>query len=443
MNRGEIGFCLRELSFACISLSRAPVRHRSLIDVDAASFLAVVVVSALAALTVAVVSPWFMLPVVVAELILGIAIGPQGLALAEPDAFITFFANLGLGLLFFFAGYEIDFARIKGTSLNLAGVGWLISLVLAYSLGGALALAGVVLSWLFVGSAMATTAIGTLIPILSDAGEMKTNFGRYLLGAGAMGEFGPILLVTLVLSTQGTARNAVLLVTFIVLAVIAALLAVRSLPLGWGAIERTLESSSQLAVRLAVVLVFALVTLASSLGLDLLLGGFAAGVIVRMALAGREVRVFESKLTALGYGFLIPFFFVVSGMRFDLDALVGSTAGMLKLPLFLALFLIVRGVPALLLYRHELDRKDRFALAFFSATELPLVVAITTIGIDTGHMVASTASSLVGAAILSTLIFPLLGLRLRAGRAADDIDHEAPGEASAELDSLPGRGAIA
>jgi Kef-type K+ transport system membrane component KefB len=201
-------------------------------------------------------------------------------------------------------------------------------------------------------------------------------------------------------------------------AVVAAVLAVRGVERGWGMLERNLETSGQLAIRIAVLQVFALAALAASLGLDLLLGGFVAGVIVRLALKGLEVRVFDSKLTAVGYGFLIPFFFVVSGIEFDLDALVNDPVNLLKLPLFLALFLVVRGVPALLLYRSVLDSRDRMALAIFSSTALPMVVAITTIAVQEGHMRSATAASLIGAAILSTTLFPIVGLRLRGDRAA-------------------------
>jgi Kef-type K+ transport system membrane component KefB len=404
----------------------------ALIGVDAASFLWVVVAAAVAALLVGWLGARVTIPVVVVELLLGILIGPQVLGLAQKDDFIVFFANLGLGMLFFFAGYEINFRRIAGTPLRLAVWGWLLTLVLAYSIGGLLAWAGVVASLLYTGSAMSTTAIGTLIPILSDAGEMRTRFGTYLLGAGAIGEFGPILLITLALSAESTLHNAAILVAFIALAVGAAIVAVRSIPAGWSVMERTLESSSQVAIRLAVVLIFALVAFAQDLGLDLLLGGFAAGIIVRLALEGREVGVFESKLTAIGYGFLIPFFFITSGIGFDLDALTSSASGMLKLPLFLALFLVVRGVPALVLYRGVLDARDRLALGFFSATQLPLVVAITTIAIDAGEMRSSTAAALVGAAILSTLIFPLVGLHLRRGRAEADVDEAVEAERIAE-----------
>jgi Kef-type K+ transport system membrane component KefB len=271
----------------------------------------------------------------------------------------------------------------------------------------------VIVSLVYTGSALATTAIGTLIPILRDAGDIRTRFGTYLLGLGAVGEFGPILLITLVLSGSHPLGEAAILIGFVALAVLTGVFAVRSVGRGWPLLESTFESSSQLAIRLAVVLVFALVSLATELGLDLLLGGFVAGLITRQALHGRELAVFESKITAIGYGFLIPFFFITSGMKFDVDALFASASALLKLPLFVALFLVVRGAPALVLYRDVLAARDRAAIAFYSATELPLVVAITTLATETGHMRTSTSAALVGAAIISTLVFPIVAMRLR------------------------------
>ncbi len=392
----------------------------------------IVVAAALAALVVGIVGRRFVLPVVVLELIFGIIIGPQMLDLAQPDEFVKFFSNLGLAMLFFFAGYEIDFERIRGHPLTLGALGWGVSLVLAYLVGGALAAAGLVLSLLFVGSAMATTAIGTLIPILRDAGDLRSRFGGFLLGAGATGEFGPILLITIVFSSKRPLGSAVILIAFVALAVAAGLIAVRSVGRSWDMFERTLETSGQLAIRTTVVIVFALTGLAASLGLDLLLGGFVAGIILRLALRGREVEVLESKLSAVGYGFLIPFFFVVSGISVNLDALTGDPVEALKVPMFLALFLVVRGTPALLLYRRDLDLRDRWAMAFFCATQLPLVVAITTIAVGEGHMTSSTAAALVVAGILSTAIYPLVGLRLRGDRPMADPAEPAVPE--------PGRG---
>ena len=384
-----------------------------MIHVDTGSFLVVVLAATVAAVTVAVLPRRLAPPVVVVELLLGILVGPQLLGIAQADDFIEFFSGLGLGMLFFFAGYEIDLDRIRGRPLELGALGWAVSLALAYGIGGILAALGVVLSLVYTGSAMATTAIGTLIPVLRDSGELRNRFGTFMLAAGAVGEFGPILLLTLVLSTTHPLKESVILIAFIAVALAIALSSVRLAWRGWPVLERTLEASSQVAVRITVLLIFSLVALASELGLDLLLGGFAAGMITRAALRGREVEAFESKLTAVGFGFLVPFFFVTSGMNFDLDALVSIVGAMLKLPLFFGLFLIVRGAPAMLLYRGVMDARERLALAFFSAVQLPLVVAITTIATETGHMRSTTSAALVGAAILSTLIYPFVGLALR------------------------------
>jgi Kef-type K+ transport system membrane component KefB len=401
------------------SVTALPLAH---IQVDTGSFFAVVMVAAVAAITVALLPRRMAPPVVVLELVLGILIGPHVLGLAHTDDFVEFFSNLGLGMLFYFAGYEIDFQRIKGRPLALGAWAWLLSVGLAFGIGGALYGLGVIVSPLYTGAAMATTAIGTLIPILRDNGELSTRFGTYLLAAGGAGEFGPILLVTLFFSTQSALHESAILIAFVALAIAIAVLSVRLAWQGWPALERTFESSSQLAVRVTVVLVFGLVLLASDLGLDVLLGGFVAGMITRMALKGHELAVFESKLTAVGFGFFVPFFFVTSGIAFDLTAL-GSAEAIGKLALFFVLFLVVRGLPMLLLYGREMDLRNRAALAFYSATELPLVVAITTIAVEAGHMHSSTAAGLVGAAMLSTLVFPFVGMALRK----DALEEESEG----------------
>ena len=382
------------------------------ITVSPDPFLAIMAASAIAGTIAAVVRfGSAAIPAVVLELVFGILIGPQvlGLKVTVP---ISFVADLGLGLLFFFAGYELDLRRTAGAPLRLGLAGWAMSLVIAYTVGAILAATGIVLSLLYTGSALVTTAIGTLLPILSDADELRTRLGTYLLAAGSVGELGPVLLLTLFLSAQGTVHNALILLAFVAVAVGVALLTLRvskrTLPL----LNRTLEHSSQLAVRWTLVLVFALAWLAYRLGLDLLLGGFAAGMITRQLLRNYEVPVFESKLTAVAFGVFVPFFFVVSGMKLDVRALFASPGAVAKIVLFFFLFLVVRGTPALVLYRGVLGRDERRALAFLSSTQLPLVVAITALATNSGHMRPSTAAALVGAAVLSTLVFPIVGLRI-------------------------------
>jgi len=391
-----------------------------MISVDQTSFLVIVAISALAGTATALAGKRSFIPVIVLEIVLGIIIGPQVLGLAHDDSFIDFFAELGLGMLFFFAGYEIDFKRIRGRPLKLAAVGWAMSLALAYAAGGLLASLGLVLSFLYVGSAMSTTALGTLIPILSDNGDSKTRFGTFLFGAGSIGEFGPIVLMTVLLSTATPLRGATVLLTFAGLSLAVGLVAMLGSNRGMPRISDALEQSNQAAVRISFLLVFGLVALATQLTIDALLGGFVAGIIIKLLTSRPEgpgedsVAVVESKLRAVGYGIFIPFFFVVTGVRFDLDSLISSSSGLLKLPLFLLFFLVIRGLPALLLYRREFNLRDRIALALYSATQLPLVVAITAIAVAAGRMRPSTAAALVGAGMLSVLIFPIIASALRS-----------------------------
>ena len=357
-------------------------------------------------------------PVVVVELLLGIVVGPEVLDLAKTDSFIDFFSNLGLGMLFFFAGYEIDFERIKGRPLKLGAWGWLLSV--GARLRDRRRPRGGRDHRLLPLHRLGDGDDGDRHPDPDPARQRRAEDEvRHLPAGGGRGRRvrpdparDPLPLHCHPL------HEAAILIAFVVLAIAVALVSVRLAWRGWPALERTFEASSQLAVRITVVLVFGLVLLAGKLGLDVLIGGFVAGMIVRLALKGHELQVFESKLTAVGFGFFVPFFFVTSGIEFDLAAL-GSATALLKLAMFFVLFLVVRGAPALLLYRKFLAARDRAALAFYSATELPLVVAITTIAVDAGKMRASTAAGLVGAAMLSTLVFPFVGLALRKRSEAE------------------------
>lgn len=385
---------------------------------DTDSFLIVLAVAAAAPLLAAGVgraSKNMIIPIVVFELVLGALVGPHGLKIAHFDETLGVLYTLGLGFLFFFAGYEIDLTVLRGRPLTLAVLGWLLSLAIAYSFAGLLAAAGVVISGLLTGSALATTAIGTLLPVLRDNDQLGGRFGPAILAAGAIGELGPILIVTLVLTTTSDKLSqGLLLGAFVVLTVLAALASSASVRRWWTFIAKSMETSGQLPVRLTVLFVAGLTVLADHLGLDIILGAFAAGMIVRMVLADREVEALNSKLEAIGFGFLIPFFFIGSGMNLDLSALGGSFDAVAKVPLFLFGFLLVRGLPALLLYRDGFDRSERLGLALFSATELPIVVAITSLGVQEGQMRPSTAVALVTAAVLSVLIFPAVAIAVRS-----------------------------
>ncbi|HQR52184.1 MAG TPA: cation:proton antiporter [Burkholderiales bacterium] len=369
------------------------------------------------------------LPLVVIELLLGIAIGPQVLDLVGDEAGVRALSALGLCFLFFLAGMDLDFSTLRGTPLRLGGLGWTVSIVLALALTQALSAAGLAFDPFLVGVALATTAIGTLLPILREADDLDSQLGRCVLGAGAIGEFAPIILFSLIMAGDGKlAQRSELLITFIFIALTCVVLVLRVRPPQVIEIlSRTLYKTSQFPVRLSMLLLASMVVMADTFGLNLLLGAFAAGAVVGLVARGPEAEPFRHKLDAIGFGFLIPIFFIASGTQIDVVALFASPDSLLRVPLFVALFLLVRGAPALL-YRRALGKREQLALALLSATSLPLVVVIADLGRATGKISPENAAALVGAAILTVLVFPLIALSLRSKRApaaAAEIDSEA------------------
>ncbi len=352
------------------------------------------------------------LPIVVVEIFLGIIVGPEVLDLASTDDFIEALSTFGLAFLFFLAGMEIDFERIRGNPVKFGVQGWLISLAIGAVLAVILHATGVIHATVLVALALTTTALGTLMPILRDAGILDQRFGNYVVGAGAAGEFGPVVIVSVILAFEADEPlRALLLFAFAAIVVGATLLALRARP---GRVVRlvqtTMGTSGQLAVRLSILVVVALAVLATEFGLDVILGAFAAGIVTGIVIRGSDAEEYLGKLDAVGFGFLIPVFFIATGMDYDLDALFSDASSLFLVPGFALLFLFTRGVPAWLLYRRDLITSDRIALALFSGAALPLLVAITQIGLDTGTMRPEVAVSLVGAGMLSVLIYPLLGL---------------------------------
>lgn len=352
-------------------------------------------------------------PEVVIQILLGVVIGPSVLALTRSSSVVTALSDLGLTYLMFLAGLELDVTRMREGHLPRAVTTWLASLVLALAAGAVLDATGLVLDTVVVGLCLTTTALTTLLPILRDAGVLKSSFGPTVLSVGAIGEFGPILAVALLLTSRDASATVLLLVVFTVVATAAALLAVRVHPPRLVAmLGRHLHSSSQLPVRIAVTLVVFLVYLATKLSLDVLLGAFAAGVVVRLFIRTDDnTEQVTSKLEAIGFGFLIPIFFIETGVNLDLHALVHRPKVLLLVPLFALLFLFTRGLPTFVVFRRILDKAHLTALSVLSSTALPLVVVITTIGVDEHKMKPQNASALVAAGMLSVLVFPILGLR--------------------------------
>ena len=367
-------------------------------------------------------SRWIPIPLVIFEILLGIVVGPDVLGWAHHNAAVDVLSDLGLSMLIFLAGYEIQFGAVRGDTLRRSVWAWVISLALGLGVAFALT-AGAATKSFVIGTALTSTALGTVLPILRDSGDLRGRFGTVMMAFGAVGEFGPIIAMSLLLSGRAPGAATAVLAAFAAVTAAAVFWALRPTPPWFSqVIAKTLHSSGQFAVRFVMLLLALMLGLSYAFGLDTLLGAFAAGLLTRLVLQGaapESSEVVLGKIEAMGFGFLVPVFFIVTGIDFDLDALLGGGRPLVLLPAFLLLFLVVRGLPVYFLAPRDLDVSDRRALTLYSSTALPLVVAITTIGLDDKALSASEAAALVGAAMVSVLVFPLLALRLRARSPRD------------------------
>ena len=371
------------------------------------------------------------LPTVVVEIVLGILLGPEALGWATPNQFVRFLANLGLAVLFFFAGLEVVEKHVPTRSIVRGTFGWAISIALGIAVGYSLNRLGLDAAGWLLGVALSTTSLGTLVPILSDSGLLRTRLGTAVLGTGVAGEFWPIVVISVFLTgVYGAVTEVLLLLLFGGVAIGAAVVALRARPPRLVTILReTLESTGQAAVRLSILVLAALVLLAIDVGFDFVLGAFAAGLIVGLVLNSPEGQMVRIRLEGIGFGFLIPVYFVTTGLTFDLDSLL-SARGLLLASLFLALLLVVRGASALL-WLSELGGRGTAGLALYGATALPLVVAIVSIGTEHGAIAADVGASLIGAAMISVLVYPLLaGVVAGVGSLGASGNSLRPGESA-------------
>lgn len=359
-------------------------------------------------------------PVVVFEVVLGIVIGPHVLGFIADDEFLSVMRTAGMVTVMFMAGMEMDFAQIRGRPLTLALIGWTGSVVIATVAVGALHVMPGVLVPMMVVIALTTTGLGSLLPILRDGGQLETQLGRMLLAAGTVGEVGPIVAASLVLSNRfSTWQELALLAAFLALVGFAAAVGTGLRPPKVIALlSRTLHASTQLPVRLALFLLASLIVISEFLGFEAVFGAFAAGMILGIATRGPEGEQFRTKIDAVCFGWFAPFFFVGTGVAFDVATLTRSVPTMLLLPVFLLLFVLLRGLPVIL-YRRELGKPERGPFALYSAVaSLSLVVVIANVGLKSQHMSPDVAQALIGAALLSLLLYPTLARMLLPRPAA-------------------------
>jgi Kef-type K+ transport system membrane component KefB len=360
---------------------------------------------------------WVRVPIVVFELLLGILIGPAVLNWTGPDPLVDTLSNFGLAMLFFVAGTEIEFGSFAGRLGRRASLGWIISLA-----------AGVAAGWLLapgeaaivIGVALCSTALGTLLPILRDAGELQTPFGKAVCAIGAVGEFGPLIAISIFLGGREPGLSTAVLAVFAGFAGVAIWLAFR-VPRGamHDFVSSTLHTSGQFAIRVILLILAALVALSVVLDLDMLLGAFTAGIIWRLLMRDasyHDRHAVESKIEGVAFGFLVPIFFIYTGITFDLQALLDEPILFVLVPVVLVTLFVVRGLPATLAAPEGSTRRERLSIALLGATGLPIIVAVTAIGVDEQIMTTAQQSVLVAGGMLSVLVFPLVGMALRGER---------------------------
>jgi len=362
--------------------------------------------------------PRLLLPSVVVELLLGIVLGPAVLGWVHVDEPVRVMSMIGLAILLFLSGLEIDFEKLRGRALRVAGMGFMASLGIALAVGLALSAGSVVTQPMFIAIVLSATSLGVVVAVLKDANQVSSTFGQLVIAGATIADFATIILLSVFFSREssGTASKLILLGSLFVAAAVVALVAAKAEHSRRirETLRRLQDTTAQIRVRGAFVLLVGLVALATQLGLEVILGAFTAGVI--LTLIDRDEMMthpeFRTKLEAVGFGVFIPVFFVTSGVNYDLTALTSSSSTVLRVPIFLAALFAVRGLPALLFYRRLLPKGGAMVAALLQATSLPFIVASVAIGLDLDLITPANGAALIAAGLLSVLIFPATALTL-------------------------------
>jgi Kef-type K+ transport system membrane component KefB len=354
----------------------------------------------------------------VLELVLGIVLGPDVLGWVEVDDAVRLMALLGLGFILLLAGLELDPDQLRGHRLRLSLLAFALSFAIAVVLALGLRAADLIESPLLVAIIASATSLGVVIPVLVDNGEAETPFGQLVLAACAVADVATIVLLSLFFSGEGSTSFGarLLLLTGFGLFVAAVGVAIARAQRWTGlsaALVRLQDTTAQIRVRGAFLLLVALVFAADRLGIEAILGAFLAGAILRLvdrdeAMTHPDLRV---KLTAVGYGVFVPFFFVASGLDFDLDSLLHDASAAALVPLFVFVLLAARGLPALV-FRRQLGPRRTLAAGLLQAVSLGFIVVGTELGMELGLLERSTGAAFVTAGLVSVIVFPLAATTL-------------------------------
>ncbi|RDB60887.1 sodium:proton exchanger [Gordonibacter sp. 28C] len=376
--------------------------------------LAIIALVAAACPILARLIPGKLVPETVFLLIAGAVLGPNLVGAIELTESVGLLSDLGLAFLFLLAGYEINPKSLTGSQGKRGLATWAVSIVLAFLF---VHFAGRLfdneLESVAVAIALTTTALGTLMPILKERELMGTRVGESILAYGTWGELCPILAMALLLSTRAEWKTILILLAFAALCVLVAVVPAKAKKAGhklFNFLTANAEGTSQTMMRVTVLLLVGLVALSAVFDLDIVLGAFASGFVLRYIIPEGD-HALEHKLDGVAYGFLIPIFFVVSGAKIDLLAVFQQPAMLVG---FIVLLLLIRAVPIFAALSTGKDTRDisshnRLTIALYCTTALPIIVAVTSVAVSAGAMPQETASVLVAAGAITVFLMPLLG----------------------------------
>ncbi|EFR31311.1 cation:proton antiporter [Eremococcus coleocola] len=381
-------------------------------------FISLMIIAGISAFTpiVARIIPKQIVPETVLLIVAGAILGPNMFDLIKADSnAITVLSELGCAFLFLLAGYEIN-PRVLTAKDGKKGLAtWAVSLLIAFILTSFLPqLASGTQGKIATALLFTTTALGALMPILKEEGIMDTVIGDKVIAYGTWGELATVLAMAVLLSTRATWATGLILGLLVIICLWISFIANKAVEHDtrlYNFIEAKAKTTSQSMVRLTILLLILLVAFSAVFELDIVLGAFAAGFVLRY-ISPADNKDLEEKLDGIAYGFLVPLFFIVSGAHIDL-------AAVLKYPILLVVFILglvlIRAIPIVVSLSLEKDKEDRldihnrFSVAFYCTTALPLIVAITGIAQRAGLMQADIASVLVAAGALTVFVMPLLG----------------------------------
>ena len=378
--------------------------------------------------------PRLRLPSAVLEIGTGVVVGPAVLGWVEPDEPVLVVALLGLAVLLFLAGLEIDVSQARRRDLSLAVLSYAVTLLLGAAVALALAGIGWVQSPALVAIALSATSLGLVVPVLKDAGQAHSALGQVVIVGSSVADVGSIVLLSVLFSSEGgTASRIVILLTFcaVVAGIVIGAMEARRSSRTRAVIEALQDSTAQIRIRLSIVLLVGLTALAARVGLETILGAFLAGVVLSVLdRRPQDHPRLRNGLDAIGFGFLVPVFYVVTGLQLDLAELTSSAEALLQVPVLLTGLLVVRGLPAVLHLR-SLGLRSSIAVGLLQATSLPFLVAAAMVGRELELLAPATATALVTSGVLSVAVFPTAAYALLGGRSSSAANDALDGPAGA------------